>query len=72
MTIIYTDVDNAVRGARESRLRGDYTVVNKSTGVAYLSARDVTYEDSTGRSSAVRRNLEKQGYEVLPYWEQTC
>lgn len=67
----HIDIDEATREAQESRLLGDYTVVHKEMGIAYLSKRLTDWEEEKpGRSSKVRKNLEKMGYEVLPYHEQ--
>lgn len=73
------EIDRAVREAKELRRSGGYTVINrnqpqhwpsKKFGVAYLSARDIEFEERTGEDSIGRKNLEKAGYEVHPYWEQ--
>lgn len=81
----------AAEGARESRLAGARTIVNKGAGTAgdqvrlthregvsenrgageaFLSKREVDYEEATGLDSFPRKVLTKQGYLVLPYWEQ--
>jgi hypothetical protein len=72
-------LDEIISKVIESRRAGGYTVINENEpqhsnprrfGVAYLSKRDVDYEKRTGEDSIVRRNLERKGFEVLPYWEQ--
>lgn len=68
--MLYTNIEEALKEAREMRREGAYTVVNSEAKVAYLSRRDVEYEDATGQDSFVRRNLEKKGFDVRPYWEQ--